>query len=196
MTDGKVHLYDGKVLNENGVVALCDGDCCPCTNAAQCISDAGFAAYDMQVTLPLGWEDEPWCGGTECDDLNGAVKILTYAGLIVGAHYWTYSSFPFLSCSAWDFTLSISVGICCDPEPGPCREGLGCRLFGGVAVWDNDTQPLPRNEIDFGACFTTARTAWDLPSTWVTASPFQYGCKVWPNAPDASVVLKTELIIP
>ena len=50
MTDGKVHLYDGKVLNENGVVALCDDDCCgPLVDCTYCLDDKAPEEFLVEI---------------------------------------------------------------------------------------------------------------------------------------------------
>ena len=72
MTDGKVHLYDGKVLNENGVVALCDGDCCVCAIAySDCIDVDDHTAVDIEVTIPNLVDDH--CD--ECDQVGGTYVL-------------------------------------------------------------------------------------------------------------------------
>lgn len=48
MADGKVHIYEGKVLIVDGKVARCDDDCCLVLCAA-CLE--GFGAKEYQVTV-------------------------------------------------------------------------------------------------------------------------------------------------
>ena len=161
MTDGKVHLYGGKVLNEGGLVALCDGDCCGCEEDLDCIGVENPGSHDLKATIPSGFG----AGECPCDEIIGEFAL---------------SSIPNSPCKWWIYTvaewcwyegvipfwvaLGITAIICCE-EDGRCRIRLSVGLNHG-AYTESYTYELT------GAA--PGLTSWTLP--FLTSSAFPVYC--------------------
>ena len=133
MTDGKVHLYDGKVLIENGVVALCDEDCCgyPRQSCAACsrIGDNAPGAWQVDIADIVN-------GACTCTSFNDS-WICDVWGIMSG-YVWEHleSDYPYDTC-IWEYSARPYT-FCGDAVNWYLEITLQFAVQGGVTVVEVD----------------------------------------------------------
>lgn len=109
MSNGTIHSVGGKLLGSNGKVAACDGDCCGCSDAENCIINP--IPEELSVDLS-DFEDHADNGCESCTALNGTF-ILTR---IPDTTSWSYGAVGFCASDPPTSTLTIRFDISCNNE--------------------------------------------------------------------------------